>query len=43
MGLRGTVLVARFPIWTENTCWITCETLAEKHFRLQLDIKVNDD
>lgn len=43
MGLGGTVLVAGFPIWTENTCWITREALAEKHFRLQLDIKVNDD
>ena len=43
MGVSGTGLVAGFPMWPENTCWITHETLAKKHFRLQLDIKVRDD
>jgi len=39
MGIRGAGLVAVFPMWSENTNWITHETLAKKYFRLQLDIK----
>lgn len=39
MWMRGTGLVAVFLMLSENTNWIAHETLAEKYFRLQLDIK----
>lgn len=39
MGVRGTGLIAVFPMWSENTCGITHKILAEKHFRLHLSVK----
>lgn len=39
LGVGGTGLIAEFPICSENTCGITHKILAEKHFRLHLDVK----